>query len=99
MVPQPFYLTITLCTYFKKKFQNHKKHFFLSSKICLSLSFTIKLSLRSTKISQSEKNKYYMISLILESNEQTELTSKIETDIDREQADSSGRGGGQGWRD
>ena len=33
-----------------------------------------------TEISQSEKDKYHMISLICESNEQTELTNKIETE-------------------
>ena len=32
------------------------------------------------EISQSKKDKYHMISLIYESNEQTELTSKTETD-------------------
>ena len=33
-----------------------------------------------SEISQSEKDKYHMISFIWESNEQTELTSKIEPD-------------------
>ena len=32
-----------------------------------------------SEISQSEKDKYYMVSLICESNEQTELTGKMET--------------------
>ena len=32
----------------------------------------------------------------MESNEQTELTSKIETDSYREQTDNSRRGGGEG---
>ena len=34
----------------------------------------------------------------MESNEQTELTNKIQTDIDREQGDSS-REAVPGWRD
>ena len=33
-----------------------------------------------SEISQSEKDKYHMILLILESNEQNKLTSKIETE-------------------
>ena len=33
-----------------------------------------------SEISQSEKDKYQMILSYMESNEQTELTSKIETD-------------------
>ena len=33
------------------------------------------------EISQSEKDKYHIISLNVESNEQTELTSKTETDL------------------
>ena len=37
-------------------------------------------SIMLSEISQSEKDKYHVISLILESNEQTELTSKTETD-------------------
>ena len=33
-----------------------------------------------SEISQSEKDKYHMIHSYVESNEQTELTSKVETD-------------------
>ena len=48
------------------------------------------------EISQSEKDKYHMISLICESNEETGLTNKIvETDSYKEQDDSyGGRGHG-----
>ena len=49
-----------------------------------SLSFaTVWMDLESimlSEISQSEKDKYHVISLICESNEQTKLTNKIETD-------------------
>ena len=33
-----------------------------------------------SEINQSDKDKYHKISLYVESNEQTDLTSKIETD-------------------
>ena len=36
-----------------------------------------------SEISQSEKDKYHMISLICGNNEQSELTSKIKTDSQR----------------
>ena len=45
-----------------------------------------------SEISQSEKDTSILFHSYVESNEQTELTSKVETDSDREQADSSG-----GW--
>ena len=37
-------------------------------------------SITLSEISQSEKDKYHVISLICESNEQNKLTNKIETD-------------------
>ena len=46
-------------------------------------------------ISQSEKDKYHMISLICESNEQNKLTNRIETDSKIQKTDwqlSEGRG-------
>ena len=43
--------------------------------VCMKLE-----NIMLNEISQSKKDKYHMISLIYESNEQTELTSKTETD-------------------
>ena len=48
-------------------------------------------------ISQREKDKYHMISLICESNEQNKLTNRIETDSKIQKTDwqlSEGRGEG-----
>ena len=42
------------------------------------------------------KDKYHMISLIKESNEQNKLTSKTETETWKHGTDSSQRGGGRG---
>ena len=50
-----------------------------------------------SEISQSEKDKYHMISLICESNEQNKLTNRIETDSKIQKTDwqlSEGRGDG-----
>ena len=49
-----------------------------------------------SEISQSVKDKYHMISLIKESNEQNKLTSKTETETWKHGTDSSQRGGGRG---
>ena len=54
-------------------------------------------SIMLSGISQSEKHKYYMIHLYMESNEQTELTKWRHTRGYREQTDSCQRGGIGGW--
>ena len=46
-----------------------------------------------SEVSQSEKANTVWFHSYVESNKQTELKSKIETDSDREQADSSAGGG------
>ena len=55
---------------------SHKKKEILPFEIAWMDLETILLN----KISQSEKDKYHMISLIWESNEQNKLTNKTETD-------------------
>ena len=44
-------------------------------------------SIMLSEISQSEKDKYHVISLICESNEQNKLTNKIETDSQIQRTD------------
>ena len=49
-----------------------KKKFLLFATVWMDLE-----NIMLSEISQSEKEKYHMISLVVESNEQTEITSKI----------------------
>ena len=52
-----------------------------------------------SEISQSEKDEYHMISLYVESCEQTELTSKTETDSQMERRITASQGEVRRWRD